>query len=239
MPIPPWRPCVCPGKADQATASRAVRPCRQLRDAPRRRPLQRATPHQSSALRGTAADSFPPGEARVRIVPRRLPTAGEGSCCGSRSGELYQSTDKHPEKPFRFACSTVRDGRLSSRTRLFPAASIPPFASAPAAPGCRGGAPPRSFPDFSRVREIGPPEASSEWTSQASGPRLPKSRDPSHVFGHPSSSGQSFRFGPRYGSPFPRRPSGWRTFSETSFFPLLRSSYDPYDHARLVSSSKR
>ena len=49
-----------------------------------------------------------------------------------------------------------------------------PFAAAPAAPGRRGGAPPRSFPDFSRVREIGPPEASSSQISRAAHPRFPK-----------------------------------------------------------------
>ncbi len=54
-----------------------------------------------------------------------------------------------------------------------------PFASAPCAPGCRGGAPPRSFPGFYRARETGPPEA----TEKENDPVKGDGAEPYAVFG--------------------------------------------------------
>ena len=62
-------------------------------------------------------------------------------------------------KSKRLLPSRFKVGKLTFSTHFFFAAPLPPFASAPDAPGCRGGALPRSFPGFSRVRETGPPEA--------------------------------------------------------------------------------
>ena len=70
-----------------------------------------------------------------------LPPAGKTITAASGDGELCQGTDPHPEKPFRFARSTVRDVRLASRTRLFPAASMPPSLQRP--PHRGAGAEPR------------------------------------------------------------------------------------------------
>ena len=68
-----------------------------------------------------------------------LPLQGKTIAAGN--GELCQGTDPHPEKPFRFACSAVRDGRLTSGTRLFSAASMPPSLQRP--PHRGAGAEPR------------------------------------------------------------------------------------------------
>ena len=52
-----------------------------------------------------------------------------------------------------------------------------PFASAPAASGCRGSPLPRSFPGFSRARETGPPEANHRGKRNTSPARRPARMD--------------------------------------------------------------
>ena len=91
---------------------------------------------------------------------------------GRGDGKHCRSTDNHPEKQTTIA-KLIQSRQAHVPHPLLPRRAVAPFASAPAAPGCRGGAPPRSFPDFSRVREIGPPDASSGQISRAAHPRLP------------------------------------------------------------------
>ncbi len=78
------------------------------------------------------AESFPRGKP-IRAAGKTFAAAG--------NGELRQDTDQHPEKPFNIACSAVRDGRLTSRTRLFSAAPMPPLLQRP--PHRGAGAEPR------------------------------------------------------------------------------------------------
>ena len=75
-------------------------------------------------------------------------------------GKHCRSTDNHPEKQTTIA-KLIQSRQAHVPHPLVYRRTYAPFASAPWAPGCRGGAPPRSFPGFSRAREIGPPEASS------------------------------------------------------------------------------
>ena len=70
-----------------------------------------------------------------------LSLGGSRSAAAAGDGELYQGTDQHPEKQWSFACSTGRDGRLTSRTRLFFVASVSPSLQRP--PHRGAGAKPR------------------------------------------------------------------------------------------------
>ena len=90
--------------------------------------------------------------------PNRSRGFGLGN--GKGDGKHCRSTDNHPEKQTTIA-KLIQKRQADVPHPPVPRRAVAPFASAPAAPGCRGGAPPRSFPDFSRVREIGPPEANS------------------------------------------------------------------------------
>ncbi len=71
-------------------------------------------------------------------------------CAGAAKGAL---------KSKRLLPSRFKVGKLTFRTRLFIVEPMSPSLQRPAHRGCRGGAPPRSFPGFSRARETGPPEA--------------------------------------------------------------------------------
>ena len=89
---------------------------------------------------------------------------------GGRS--LLRCIEEHPEKQTTIA-KQIQSRQADIPHPLVYRRTYAPFASAPAAPGCRGGALPRSFPGFSRARETGPPEASSGQISRAAHPRLP------------------------------------------------------------------
>ena len=69
-----------------------------------------------------------------------LPPAGK-TVAAAGGGELCRGTDQHPEKPFRFASSTVRDGSLPPRTRLSFVVPTPPSLQRP--PHWGAGAEPR------------------------------------------------------------------------------------------------
>ena len=117
------------------------------------------------------AGSFSPNESYASLPPRGISTSSnEWDSCpiclpplkGAAAGtgdisqvddiahsrriqplqqETVNRTDQHPEKPFRFARSAVRDGRLPSRTRFFSAASMSPSLQRP--PHRGAGAEPR------------------------------------------------------------------------------------------------
>ena len=79
---------------------------------------------------------------------------GKPGCWSS----LRRCGEGHPEKQMTIA-KQIQSRQADVPHPLVYRRTYAPFASAPCAPGCRGGAPPRSFPGFSRGREIGPPEA--------------------------------------------------------------------------------
>ena len=89
------------------------------------------------------AESFPRGKP-IRAAGKTFAAAG--------NGELRQDTDQHPEKPFNIACSAVRDGRLTSRTRLFSAAPMPPLLQRPPHRGA-GAEPRRALSPVSLAQE--------------------------------------------------------------------------------------
>ena len=94
-----------------------------------------AVPHPSPAS-VRRRSHLPPREGR--------PRGGDG--------ELCQGTDQHPEKQYSFACSTGRDGRLTSRTRLFFVASVPPSLQRPPHRGA-GAEPCRALSPVSLAQE--------------------------------------------------------------------------------------
>ena len=65
-------------------------------------------------------------------------------------------------KSKRLLPSRFKVGKLTFSIRLFPATPLSPSLQRPGHRGCRGTPLPRSFPGFSRVREIGPPEAAGK-----------------------------------------------------------------------------
>ena len=116
-------------------------------------------PETDEGLSPRRADCFPPGKPGARAVIS-LRRCGEG----------------HPEKQTTIAKQT-QSWQADVQHPLVPRRAFAPFASAPAAPGCRGGAPPRSFPGFSRARETGPPEANHRGKRNTSPARRPVRMD--------------------------------------------------------------
>ena len=161
-------------------------------------PLRGKSPkaHQRGPIpRRSPLESLPDGQGRNPCggSPHWILLPGNG---GRRTGDERNVTKEPgagatstPASPGRDPCTGAAKGTLK-RKRALPAGTsavqrcvyhplvyrrtFAPFASAPAAPGCSGGALPRSFPGFSRVRETGPPEASSGQISRAAHPRFPK-----------------------------------------------------------------
>ena len=95
------------------------------------------------------------GELLIVTLPPSSPLCGESTSLGeggSRLAGTVNCTDQHPEKPFSFACSAVSGGSLTSRTRLFPAASMPPSLQRPPHRGA-GAEPRRALSPVSLARE--------------------------------------------------------------------------------------
>ncbi len=145
---------------------------RQRGPIPRRSPLESLPDGQG---RNRAAVSPIGSSFRGRRTGDLHETTGPGDICGDEAAcwrdrsNPCAGASKGTLKSKRLLPSRFKVGKPTFSTRLFIVEPLPPSLQRPAHRGCRGTPLPRSFPGFSRERETGPPEASSEWETNARG----------------------------------------------------------------------